>query len=99
MLEKIVEKRLKDGVRSIGGKAYKFSSPGNNGVPDRIVLYEGKVYFVELKRPGGKQGAIQKVVEKQFNKLGFKIYVIDTVEKVGEFIHGICTSQVSGKSH
>lgn len=98
MLEKIVEKRLRDGVKSIGGKAYKFSSPGNNGVPDRIVLHEGKVYFVELKRPGGKQEAIQRVVQKQFRKLGFEIHVIDTVEKVGEFIDGICTSQVSGKS-
>lgn len=92
MLEKNIEKYLIKEVESLGGKAYKFSSPGNNGVPDRIVLFKGKCYFVELKKPGEKLRNLQAVVKKRFKKLGFEVYVIDTKEKVGEFIDEICST-------
>ncbi|HAE92701.1 MAG TPA: hypothetical protein DCG60_08695 [Tissierella sp.] len=91
MLENKVEKYFRDEIKKIGGKAYKFSSPGNNGVPDRIVLYNGKCYFVELKRPGEDLRPLQKVVKKRFRELGFEVYVIDSIEKVGEFINEIYT--------
>ena len=94
MLEKIVEKKLISAVNEIGGKAYKFSSPGNNGVPDRIVLYKGKCYFVELKRTGGDLSRIQNVVIKRFEQLGFKVRVLDSVDKVGDFISEIQNSKV-----
>ena len=98
MLEKIVEKKLISAVNEIGGRAYKFSSPGNNGVPDRIVLYKGNCYFVELKRPGGSLSRIQSVVIKRFDQMGFKVHVIDSVDKVGDFISGIQSTSVSGSS-
>lgn len=91
MLEKSIEKKLKDEIEKMGGKAFKFSSPGNNGVPDRIVLFKGKSYFVELKKPGEDLRPLQKVVRKRFKKLGFKVYVIDSYEKVGEFVNEIYT--------
>ena len=31
MLEREIEKKLVDGVRKLGGRAYKFVSPGNDG--------------------------------------------------------------------
>ncbi len=92
MLEDKVERKLKSEVESIGGKAFKFTSPGNNGVPDRIVLYKGQCYFVELKRPGKDLRPLQKAVRRKFKKLGFKVYVIDSIESVGEFIDGIHTT-------
>lgn len=37
----------------MGGWAVKFSSPGLDGMPDRLVLFPGgKLGFVELKAPG-----------------------------------------------
>ena len=49
MLEKEIERKLTEAVKRIGGKAYKFISPGNDGVPDRlIVMPEGRIIFVEL---------------------------------------------------
>ena len=38
MLENELEKKLRDKVKKLGGKAYKFVSPGNAGVPDRLVV-------------------------------------------------------------
>ena len=51
MREKDIEKILVAEVRKLGGRAYKWVSPGNDGVPDRIVIFPGKApVFVELKK-------------------------------------------------
>ena len=66
MLEKEIEKILVQGVKALGGKAYKWVSPGNNGVPDRIVILPRKVpVFVELKTEFGSLTALQKDLEKR----------------------------------
>ena len=54
MLEKDIEKLFRDEIKKAGGKAYKFTSPGNDGVPDRIVMLPGgHIVFVELKTDTG----------------------------------------------
>ena len=51
MKEKEIETYLRMRISSFGGRAYKFVSPGNDGVPDRLVcLPGGKVIFVEIGR-------------------------------------------------
>lgn len=37
-----VEKELVARVQGAGGEAYKFTSPGRRGVPDRLVLLPGR---------------------------------------------------------
>ena len=60
MLEKDIEKRMVEEVKRRGGLCYKFVSPGNPGVPDRIVVVpSGKVYFAELKTETGRLAKIQ----------------------------------------
>lgn len=55
MRESDIERRLVQGVKKLGGRAYKFVSPGNVGVPDRlVVLPGGVVLFVEVKAPDGR---------------------------------------------
>lgn len=52
-LEKVIEKKLVDYVKSKGGHTRKWSSPSNTGVPDRIIVMPGgAVGFLELKRQG-----------------------------------------------
>jgi len=85
--EKDIETYLRESVKGFGGKAYKFVSPGNSGVPDRLVcLPGGKVFFVELKGPGKTPTPLQ---EKQLNYLaglGFSVWVVDSKAGVDEFI-------------
>lgn len=46
MRERDVERYLRERVKQLGGRAYKFVSPGNNGVPDRIVMLPGGNCFL-----------------------------------------------------
>ncbi|HZK56684.1 MAG TPA: VRR-NUC domain-containing protein [Clostridia bacterium] len=92
MLEKDIEKKLKEEIKRIGGRAFKFTSPGINGVPDRMVLYKGKCYFVELKKPGETPNKLQKAVHRKFKRLGFEVYIIDSLAKVGDFINEVHTT-------
>ena len=50
MREKTIEAKLVQAVRTKGGLAPKFTSPGLDGVPDRLVLLPGgRIAFIELK--------------------------------------------------
>lgn len=82
--EKSTEKYLREEIKKIGGSAYKFVSPGNTGVPDRLVcLPGGKAIFVELKSEGRQSTAKQKQQQDRLRALGFEVYTdIDTRQKV-----------------
>lgn len=88
--EKIIENYLRNEVKKLNGRAYKWESPGNNGVPDRIIfLPGGKVYLVELKAPCKKPTALQKNQHLFLNQLGQEVNVIDSKEKVDTFIQKV----------
>lgn len=60
MKEKDIENYLRLQVKKLGGLANKFVSPGNAGVPDRIIIMpNGRIYFVELKTEKGKLTELQ----------------------------------------
>ena len=87
MLEREVEKKLVDGVRRMGGRAYKFVSPGNDGVPDRIVvLPDTAPMFVELKTESGKLSSLQKVQITRLEKLGQTVVVLYGAKDVENFL-------------
>ena len=90
MLEKEVEKKLVTAVQLMDGVAVKFVSPGFAGMPDRLVLLPGgRMAFVEVKRPGEKPRPLQKARHRMLRRLGFKVYVLDSVEKIGGIIDEI----------
>lgn len=88
MLEKSVEERLRKMVESIGGIAPKFESPGNNGMPDRLVIMPGgRVYLVETKRPKkSKVAKLQKYQQDRLRALGVDVRMLYTYDDVDAFI-------------
>nr|WP_144461865.1 VRR-NUC domain-containing protein [Siminovitchia fortis] len=95
MREKDIENYLRNQVKKIGGIAYKFESPGNAGVPDRLVLLPGgRVHFVELKAPGKKPTALQLAQHRKINKLHSRVLIIDSKEKVDRFIEWVTQSEI-----
>ena len=71
MSEKKIERYLTNEVKKLGGISYKFISPGNAGVPDRILIMPGgHVHFVELKTETGRLSKIQEAQHKKLFELG-----------------------------
>ena len=90
MLEKQIENKLTRSVKKAGGISLKFVSPGFAGIPDRLVLLpDGMCAFVELKAPGKHMRPLQTVRHRMLQKLGFKVYVIDSVEQIEGVINDI----------
>ena len=94
MNEKEVERQLVIKAKLRGGMAFKFISPGNAGVPDRIVLMPGgHIAFVELKKPGGRMRPLQVKVKAKLESLGFRVYCLDNPEKIKEALDEISGNQ------
>lgn len=92
MREKTVETKFVQAVKSMGGLAPKFVSPGFDGVPDRLVLLpHGRLAFVELKAPGKPLRPLQEWRKAQLESLGFKVYCIDRPEQIGGVLNEIQT--------
>ena len=61
MLEKEIENYFVWTVERAGGKTYKFKSPTQRGVSDRLAcMPDGSTWFVELKTKGGRLSELQK---------------------------------------
>ena len=88
MLERDIERRLREQVKAIGGLCLKFVSPGFTGVPDRIILLSGgRVAFVELKAPGKRERERQDFVQRLLRSMGFTVFsAVDSYEKVAAVV-------------
>ena len=83
MREKTLEQKLIKEVRQTGGLALKFLSSNFNGVPDRLLLFPGgRMAFCEVKAPGQKPRPLQEHRIAQLRALGFKVYVVDSVDQI-----------------
>lgn len=87
MNEKLVERKLREKVKRLGGVALKLWSITDNGLPDRIVLMpSGRIWFVELKTTNEKLKPMQKIKFNMLISLGFYVCVVDTQEALDNFL-------------
>jgi hypothetical protein len=85
--EKAIESFCVKEARDRGGKAFKFSSPSQRAVPDRIICLPGGVFgFLELKSEGKKPSKHQQYILDLLSDLGFKAGWADTKAKTKAFI-------------
>lgn len=93
MLEKNIENKLTTAVKKAGGIAPKFVSPSFAGMPDRLVLLPDGVFaFVELKAPGESPRPLQKARHRKLRSLGFKVYVIDSIDGIEGMLHELLST-------
>lgn len=79
MLEKHIEKKVKDYARKSGWLVYKFTSPGHRSVPDDIFMKDGDMFFIEFKAPGKKPTPKQADEAEKIRNNGFNVYIIDNI--------------------
>lgn len=80
MLESIVERRVCEYAKSKGWLVFKFTSPGHIGVPDRMFIRDGKVFFIEFKQKGKKPTLLQQRCMDKIAAEGITALVADSVE-------------------
>lgn len=87
MAEKDIERLLVREVKKMGGEVYKWTSPGNRGVPDRIVILpDHTVTFVELKVQKGYESPLQKEQKKRLQKVGATVETLYGQDQVDDFL-------------
>lgn len=107
IIEKDIERWLGIQLKKLGCIYMKFVSPGNDGVPDRIVVLPGgSVIFVELKSKKGVLMANQRIQVARLRKQGALVFVItgmieaklfvDDMERV---IHELSSARIPRNSY
>ena len=87
MKESEVERYFVWAVQRAGGRTWKFTSPSNRGVADRIAcLPDGGTWFVELKTRGGRLSPLQVLFSEQVLELKQKYAVLWTKEQVDQWL-------------
>lgn len=81
MRESEIEKKVSLFAKSKNWLSYKFVSPANRAVPDRLYIKEGKVIFIEFKAPGKRPTKLQDKVINRIRDHGVEVYVIDDVDE------------------
>lgn len=85
--EKTIEGHLREAVKRAGGRAYKWTSPGNAGVPDRIVILPGRSpIFVELKTARGVLSTLQANQIRILREMGQDVRVIRGMVELDAFL-------------
>lgn len=86
MKETAVEGRLRKKSEALGALCLKFVSPGNAGVPDRIIQHCGRTIYVETKRPKGQVRLLQQQTIADLRRHGADVRVVDTYALVDAFV-------------
>ena len=90
-----IESYLVRKVKEHGGLCYKFVSPGNPGVPDRIIITPtGKTVYVELKTEIGRLAKVQKWQRSEMEKRGADVRVLYGLDAVKDFVREVFTDAV-----
>lgn len=95
MKESQIESYLVRKVKEHGGLCFKFTSPGNPGVPDRIVITPaGSTIYVELKTDIGRLAKIQKWQRSEMEKRGADVRVLYGLDAVKTFLEEVFNDAV-----
>lgn len=90
--EKIVERKLVELTNLNGGMCIKLLSFHMIGLPDRLCIFpKAKLVFVETKTTKQKARPVQVFMQNKIRKLGFRVEVVDTVDKAIDLIQDIIT--------
>ena len=107
IIEKDIERWLGIQLKKLDCIYMKFVSPGNDGVPDRIVVLPGgSVIFVELKDKKGVLMANQRIQVARLRKQGALVFVITGmleaklfVEDIERVVHELSSARIPRNSY
>lgn len=86
MIEKDIEEKICDAARDSGWLVLKLTSPSRRGAPDRMLIRDGDVVFLEIKTPKGRLSAPQVSCIKELRAHGATVGVVDSLKAAMEVL-------------
>lgn len=81
MKESEIERKVCEHAKNLGWLCYKWVSPGNRSVPDRLFFKEGEVIAIEFKAKGRKPTKLQQKTINKLNEQCIPTFIIDDVKE------------------
>jgi hypothetical protein len=78
--ESTIESAVVRYARRQGVRCVKLNGMHDRGKADQMMLYRGRVMFMEIKRPGGKPTALQLKWQRELTAEGFTSLIIDNIK-------------------
>lgn len=95
--ESKIEKWLGDRLRKCGFLYFKFVSPQNPGVPDRLIICpDGEVVFAELKTETGRLSRQQQVCIDDLRRRGQRVAVVKGMDEARYFAQQMIQIHMEG---
>ena len=75
-LESKIQSRIIKRYEKDGYFVVKLIKTNKNGIPDLMCLKDGKMLFIEVKRPGLKPKTLQEFRHEELKNKGFEVLVL-----------------------
>lgn len=85
-LESAIESAACKKARLRGWLVYKFVSPAQRGVPDRMFIKKGRILWIEFKAPGEEPTSLQEIKMREMIDAGAEVHWVDNVEAALEIL-------------
>ena len=80
MRESTIEMNCSKWAKDNGWLGFKFSSPQQRGIPDRLFIRNGSTVYVEFKAPGKHATKYQLHIIAKIREHGATVHIIDNLE-------------------
>lgn len=96
--ELVVEGYLRTQCKKYNILCYKFVSPGCNGVPDELIISQGKTIYIETKSDKGTTSHTQNQRIKEMREHGADVRICHTRKSIDEVLHELIPNYQSSIS-
>ena len=86
MLESVIQSKIRNEAKKNGYIVLKVVKCNMNGYPDLTLFKDNKTTFIEVKNEKGIQSELQKYVQKQLEKEGFKYFLVRSLDEFKKIV-------------
>ena len=79
--ESHIELKVSEIAKARGWLSFKWVSPSQRGVPDRMYFKDGELVIIEFKAPDKKPTAYQLAIHRRLKDAGFHVHVVDNIRQ------------------
>lgn len=86
MIESVIQSKIVNEAKKNGYIVLKVVKCNMNGYPDLTLFKDNETTFIEVKNEKGIQSELQKYVQKQLEKEGFKYFLVRSLDEFKKIV-------------